>query len=340
MLDCGAEHLVLRRLDMPRGFFTGNNCVAEHGQLPSNFLLGVSTPASDIRLRRQMRSRLGEPFAVAGNPPLRFASAPATATDADADRPTLPLFLTRVLMFDLLGSGMLRVAEAVLLAVLYICLLRWGAPALPGAAAALVLTEAAMVLLCVGLKGVLVGSRWGADHSAPFWSLRHFAYFFAQDCFFVWCRGTLAFCSGTVLSNPILRAMGCGIGRRTIVTRPLQCSDWNAVSFGDDCIVDGFLQYHTFEGMMLKVKLARVGDGCTVNLGATVMGGALIGRDTTLLPLSLVLKEMTLPTGSYEGSPAEPASESGAGATIQAAAGRSILAPCAPDAVQHEVMHR
>jgi hypothetical protein len=40
------------------------------------------------------------------------------------------------------------------------------------------------------------------------------------------------------------------------------------------------------------------------------MGGALIERDTTLLPLSLVLKEMHLPTASYEGSPVEPASVS------------------------------
>jgi len=40
------------------------------------------------------------------------------------------------------------------------------------------------------------------------------------------------------------------------------------------------------------------------------MGGAVIGRDTTLMPLSLVLKEMHLPTSVYEGSPAEPASGS------------------------------
>ena len=39
---------------------------------------------------------------------------------------------------------------------------------------------------------------------------------------------------------------------------------------------------------------------------ATVMGGAVIERDTTLLPLSLVLKEMNLPTAAYEGSPVEP----------------------------------
>jgi len=38
------------------------------------------------------------------------------------------------------------------------------------------------------------------------------------------------------------------------------------------------------------------------------MGGAVIERGTTLLPLSLVLKEMHLPTATYEGSPVEAAS--------------------------------
>ena len=56
----------------------------------------------------------------------------------------------------------------------------------------------------------------------------------------------------------------------------MQASDWNAVKFGDDCIVNGFLQYHTFENMMLKVKLTDIRDGSTVNFGATVMGGAVI----------------------------------------------------------------
>jgi len=92
------------------------------------------------------------------------------------------------------------------------------------------------------------------------------------------------------------------------VTQPMQCSDWNAVSVGDDCVVDGFLQFHTLEGMMLKVKRTHIQDRCAVAFGATLMGGSVIERDTTLLPLSLVLKEMTLPTASYEGSPAEPVS--------------------------------
>jgi carbonic anhydrase/acetyltransferase-like protein (isoleucine patch superfamily) len=61
--------------------------------------------------------------------------------------------------------------------------------------------------------------------------------------------------------------------------------------------------------MMLKVKRTHIQDRCAVDFGATVMGGAIIERDTTLLPLSLVLKEMKLFTATYEGSPAEPVSE-------------------------------
>ena len=84
----------------------------------------------------------------------------------------------------------------------------------------------------------------------------------------------------------------------------MQASDWNAVKFGDDCIVAGFLQFHTFENMMLKLKLTDIRDGSAVNFGATIMGGAVIESNTTLQPLSLVLKEMYLPSAIYEGSPA------------------------------------
>jgi non-ribosomal peptide synthetase-like protein len=306
MLDHGSRYVTLHRLDMPHNFFSGNNCVAEHGQFPSNFLLGVSTPGSDIRFRRQMRSRLGEPITVAGNPAVRFASASVSTGNQAQERPGFPIFLTRVLLFDLFSIGFLPIGEGLTFTILYICLLRSGSSIVAAVIAALLLTEVTLVMLCIAIKGALVGRRWGTDHSAPFWSWRHFAYFFAQDCFFVWGRGSLAFCAGTILSNSILRLMGCRIGRRTILTQPMQCSDWNAVQLGNDCVVDGFLQFHTFEDMTLKVKQARVDDGCAVSFGATVMGGAVIERETTLLPLSLVLKEMHLPTATYEGSPVEP----------------------------------
>jgi non-ribosomal peptide synthetase-like protein len=308
MLDYDSRYFTLRQLDMPRNFFGGNNCVAECGQFPSNFLLGVSTPGNGIQFRRQLRSRFGEPATVAGNPPVRLASASFDGESKIHRRPKFPIFLTRILLFDLFGIGILPITEGLIFTFLYLCLLRWGGYLVASVVIALLLTEVSLVLLCVAIKKSLVGSEWGADGSAPFWSWRHFAYFFAQDCFFVWCRGSLSFFAGTILSNSILRWMGCQIGPRTIMTQPMQCSDWNAVCFGDDCVVDGVLQFHTFENMILKVKRTCIQDGCAVSLGATVMGGAVIERDTTLLPLSLVLKEMYLPTATYEGSPAEPVS--------------------------------
>jgi hypothetical protein len=305
MFDYGAEHIKLRRLDMPRNFFSGNNCVAEHGNLPSNFLLGVSTPGSDIQFRRQMRSRLGESFSVAGNPPVRFASASFEAENEASKPPGFGIFLSRVFLFDFFSIGILRVAEGLLFTILFICLLRWNVHPALAAIAGLIVIEATLVAGCVLLKKCLVG-EWGADSQTPFWSWRHFAYFFTQDCFFIWCRGPLGFCAGSVLSNPVLRWMGCEIGRRTIVNSPMQCFDWNAVKIGNDCLLDGFLQYHTFENMMLKVKRTHIADGCTVAFGATLMGGAVLERDTTLSPLSMVLKEMNLLTATYEGSPVEP----------------------------------
>ncbi len=302
MLDYGAEHLTLRNLDMPRNFFSGNNCVAEYGQLPSNFLLGVSTPCSDIDFRRQMRSRLGEPIAVAGTPPLKFASAETE----NEQLPTFPLFLARVLLNDFFSIGMLRVTDGLIFTILYICSLRMGFGPLIGALLALLLTEVHLILFSVAIKKAFVGRDWGVNHATPFWSLRHFAYFFAQDCFFVWCQVPLNFCAGTILANPILRWMGCQIGQQTIVTEPMQCYDWNAVKFDDNCVVGGFLQFHTFENMMLKVKQTHIQDGCSICSGATVMSGVVIERDTTVLPLSLVLKDMNLHSATYQGSPVEP----------------------------------
>jgi acetyltransferase-like isoleucine patch superfamily enzyme len=55
--------------------------------------------------------------------------------------------------------------------------------------------------------------------------------------------------------------------------------------------------------MRLTVKSSRIGDGSSLGLGACVMGGVEIGQGTDLAPLSLVLKDMKLPSANYDGSP-------------------------------------
>ncbi|MEH6570109.1 MAG: hypothetical protein V7709_13605, partial [Halioglobus sp.] len=306
MLDHGAEHIKLGQLDMPRNFFSGTNCVAESGQFPSNFLLGVSTPGNDIQFRRQMRARPGEPITVAGNPPIRFASAKFDEENESQALPSFALFLTRVFLNDIFSIGFLPMAGMLVYVILFTILLRLDGHLVLSAFFALMLAETILVLLCAAIKKLLVGSVWGTEHSTPFWSWRHFSYFFAQDCFFAWCKRPLRMTAGTVLSNTILRRMGCEIGRRTLVTSPMQASDWNAVSCGNDCMINGILQLHTFENMTLKVKRTEIRDGSTINVGATIMGGAVIEADATILPLSLVLKEMHLcAAGTYQGSPVE-----------------------------------
>ena len=307
VLDYDAKHIALRQIDMPPNFFTGNYSIAEYGSLPDNFMLGVSTPCNDILYRRQMRSRSGAPITVAGNPPLAFASAAFQEEDQVHRPPGFYLFLKRILLNDIFSIGFLRVTEGLVFALVYIILYRLGLDAILGAALALILTEAGLVGLTILLKHCLVGKEWGSNHAAPFWSTRHFVYFFVQDCFFIWCRGALGLLRGTVLANGVLRGLGCGIGPRTIVMDPMQCSDWNAVRVGSDCILDGVLQLHTFENMLLQVKETRIGNGSTIALGATVLKGAILDCDVTLRPLSMVLKEMRIPAGVHEGSPAEKA---------------------------------
>ena len=302
----GARHLTLRQLDMPANFFAGNNCVAESGQLPSNFLLGVSTPGNDIRFRRQMRSRLGVPITVAGNPPVKFGSADfgsATRTGT-SELPSFPLFLGRVALNDLFSIGLLPIAEVLAFAVFYTVLLRsFGHPVVERAGRADPRARASWSAPPSWSRRSWSAAAGARITPTSFWSWRHFTYFFAQDCFFVWCRRPMGILAGTVLSNLILRRMGCRIGRRTLLTGPLQAFDWNAVSFGDDCVVAGLLQLHSFENMTLRVKRTEVRNGSALNFGSTVMGGAVIEPGTTLLPLSLVLKEMSPADGHLRGQP-------------------------------------
>ena len=208
MLDYGAEHLKLRRLDLPRNFLCGNNSVAEYGQFPANFLLGVSTPASDIRFRRQMRSRLGEPITVAGNPPVRFASASFEAENEttarllsvpDTRRPERSLQHRHAAHHRRAG---LRDFVPRPFAI--------GAHLVVNVLVSFLLTELTLILFAVVIKACLVGRQWGADHSTPFWSWKHFAYFFTQDCFFVWCGALCSFLPGP--SSPVASCVSWDAG--------------------------------------------------------------------------------------------------------------------------------
>ena len=319
LVEQDAGFLRLGEADLPSGFFAGNNCVIEPGQYPGRFLVGVSTPASGTRFRRQMRTRPDEATVLAGHPPLRFGRADRASSE-DA-RPGFALFLARVVLGDVLRIGVLPVLELLAYTVFVLMFLRFEMAPTIAAGVSLICAEGTLFVLAVGVTRVLVGT-WGRDDTAPFWSLRHFTYFFAQDCFFAWCRRWFRFSAGTVIANVLLRRFGCVIGKRTLFVAPLQAFDWNAVQIGRDCIVDGMLQLHTFEDMVLRSKRSRVGHGSCLGVGSTLMGGAEIAPGASVLPFTLVMKEVALEAGVHEGSPAEKVYEPEKKATASAPGAR------------------
>ena len=138
---------------------TGNNCVAEHGQFPLNFLLGISTLGNDIQFRRQMRSRLGESITVAGNPPVKFASAYFETENETQKLPGLSLFLARVFLNDIFSIGILCIPKIIVFVLLYTNLLRLSEHPLVRAFVALLLAEGILVLSCAVIKKLPVGSK-------------------------------------------------------------------------------------------------------------------------------------------------------------------------------------
>ncbi len=301
VLDDEGEWIYLRPLQLGDNCFLGNNSVAESGDLPDNLLLGVSTPIGDHRVRRSAANTTQTPLVLAGSPPLEFA-APEGQTPGD-EKPSWLLFIIRVLVGDLLGIALVPAMPVFVLGMLLLIMQGFNIPPMLSAVLAVTLSAFVLQLLALVVKLCLVQGRWGEDHQTPFWSVRHFTYFLAQDCFFRWAGPVLRQLGGTTLASSLLRSFGCRIGRGSILQEPLQAFDWHAVDIGDHCMIQGQMQLHSFEHRLLTVRRTQIESHSTVNFGATIMGGASLARHTTVDGLGLVMKGMVLSPGLHAGSP-------------------------------------
>jgi non-ribosomal peptide synthetase-like protein len=304
VLDEHGAFLLTQPIRMPAGFFGSNNAMIEPGPVPGNLLLGVSTPLGPHLYRPQYTDRPDPKRVLAGNPPLEIG-APDPQSAPKHPVPSLGIFLARFLLNDLASVGIIPGITIFLAAGLLVSLNIMGFSNVGAALITSIIVPLSMPLLALLVKLALVGNRWGRHNSAPFWSVRHFTYFLAQDCFFRLMTGFMATVSGTALANPILRRFGCRIGQRTLIGLPLQMSDWHAVDIGDDCVVNGQMQLHSFEDRVLTVSRSRIGDGAAINYGTMLMGGAHLDAGVTVDPQSLVLKAMNLEPGVHAGSPTQ-----------------------------------
>jgi serine acetyltransferase len=304
VLDEHGAFLLTRPVQMPAGFFASNNAMVEPGPIPGNLLLGVSTPLGPHLYRPQYSDRPDTKRVLAGNPPLEMGATDPQSAPAHPV-PSLGIFLARFLLNDLGSVGIIPGITLFLATGLLVSLNMMGFSNVGAALITSIVVPLSMPLLALLVKLTLVGNHWGRHNSAPFWSVRHFTYFLAQDCFFRLMTGFMSTVSGTALANPILRRFGCRIGQRTLIGLPLQMSDWHAVDIGDDCVINGQMQLHSFEDRVLTVSRTRIGNGSAINYGTMLMGGAHLDSGVTVDPQSLVLKAMKLNAGVHAGSPTQ-----------------------------------
>ena len=304
VLDEHGAFLLIQPIKMPAGFFGSNNAMVEPGPVPGNLLVGVSTPLGPHLYRPQYTDRPDTKRVLAGNPPLEIG-APDPQSPPVHPAPSLGIFLARFLLNDLASVGIIPGITVFLATGLLVSLNIMGFSNVGAALITSVVVPLSLPLLALLVKLALVGNHWGRQSSAPFWSVRHFTYFLAQDCFFRLMTGFMSTVSGTALANPILRRFGCRIGPRTLIGLPLQMSDWHAVDIGDDCVINGQMQLHSFEDRVLTVSRTRIGNGSAINYGTMLMGGAHLEPGVTVNPQSLVLKAMNLEPGVHAGSPTQ-----------------------------------
>lgn len=117
----------------------------------------------------------------------------------------------------------------------------------------------------------------------------------------------LEFVTPSPLSLLFYRMMGMKIGSGTVINSTW-ISDPSLIELGDKVTIGGSVTMvaHYGQGGLLVIAPVKIGNGCTIGLKATIMGGVTIGDGAKLLPHSVVLPKTEIPAGeTWGGVPAQ-----------------------------------
>jgi non-ribosomal peptide synthetase-like protein len=104
---------------------------------------------------------------------------------------------------------------------------------------------------------------------------------------------------GTPLAAPLLRLLGCRIGRNCYMETNL-FSEFDLVNIGDHVALNAgvVIQNHLFEDRVMKSSYLRIDDECSVGNMSVVLYDTRMEKGAVLGSLSLLMKGETMPTGS------------------------------------------
>jgi len=287
-----------------RRSFVGNGALLPMGAgLGDKCLLGVlSAPPVEPKITPDGTEWLGCPaFALPNRQKV------GDFQEAVTYRPTRKLYLQRAVIDGLriLIPGYLSlvgfIATLAVTVGLYLQLGLWGAlAALPIAGLGLSLL---MIGVIVALKVAVMG-RFQPVHQ-PLWSMYIWLNEMVNGAYESIMTPAIKPFLGTPFIAPLLRLMGCKIGRHTFIESTL-FSEWDLVEIGDYAALNtgSVIQTHLFEDRVMKSSYARVGDDCSVGNMAVVLYDTHMQQGASLAPLSLLMKgEVLSPFTRWHGIP-------------------------------------
>jgi non-ribosomal peptide synthetase-like protein len=104
---------------------------------------------------------------------------------------------------------------------------------------------------------------------------------------------------GTPFAAPLLRLLGCKIGRHCYIGTGL-FSEFDLVQIGDHVALNPgvVIQNHLFEDRVMKSSFLTIENGCSIGNMSVVLYDSRMGEGATLGPLSLLMKGEAMPAGS------------------------------------------
>jgi non-ribosomal peptide synthetase-like protein len=308
ILGSSRTHLgrfAMKRVTIGNRSFIGNSAMMPAGSsLGSNCLLGVLSAPPEPTLR------IPDGTDWLGSPGFRLPNRQKIAGFAESTtyHPTRKLYLQRALVDAMrilipayLGSALGTAAFLTILAI-YNANGVWAAYAATPFIGWTALFIA--VATVVTLKWTIMGTF--KPVVVPLWSLYVWLNEMINGIYEAVMSPVLAAFFGTPLAGPMMRLMGCKVGRHCYIGTSLfsaphgRVSEFDLVEIGDCAALNSgaIIQNHLFEDRIMKSSHLRIGDGCTVGNMSVVLYDTRMAEGAVLGPLSLLMKGEIMPRRS------------------------------------------
>jgi carbonic anhydrase/acetyltransferase-like protein (isoleucine patch superfamily) len=146
-----------------------------------------------------------------------------------------------------------------------------------------------------------------SEWRGPYYSAEALKWFIHNGLTYLVRFTFLEFATPSPLNVLYYKMMGMKIGRGTVINSTW-ISDPSMIELGNRVTIGGSVTMvaHYGQGGLLIIAPIKIGDGCTIGLKSSLMGGAVIGDNAKILPHSVVLPKTVVPAGeTWGGVPAQ-----------------------------------